>query len=168
MKIEFSTDRLHIRSLQESDWPQLQKIWIDFNQSEYALYDAPLPTDEEGVKSLTKQFAQSGLFFAVCLSDQIIGYVGFHRENKTYDLGYCFHSSWQGKGYAYESTKALIDHFSKEYPEAVFTAGTALANIPSCNLLKRLGFTCISTETVSFDGKFFFQGGNFSKTGPVS
>ena len=104
--MEFQTDRLHIRILQESDWPELQKIWIDFYQSKYAIYDAPLPTDDKGAK-------------------------------------------------------ALIDHLAKESPEAQFTAGTALENTPSCNLLKKLGFTCISTETMSFDGRFFFQGGNF-------
>ena len=84
--MEFQTDRLHICSLQESDWPELQNIWIDFCQSRYAVYDAPLPADDDGAKELSKQFADSGLFFAVCLSGRIIGYVGFHMVNGKYDL----------------------------------------------------------------------------------
>ena len=56
---------------------------------------------------------------------------------------------------------ALLRRFAKECPKAVFTAGTALENMPSCRLLKKLGFACISTETVSFDGKCSFQGGCF-------
>lgn len=159
--MEFQTDRLQIRSLRESDWPEVQKIWIDFGRTPYAVYDAPLPTDDDGARALTRQFADSGLFFAVCLSGRIIGYVGFHMADGTYDVGYCFHTAYQGRGYAYESVKALLDRIAENYPGAGFTAGTALENIPSCNLLKKLGFTCISTETVSFDGKFSFQGGKF-------
>ena len=101
------------------------------------------------------------MFFAVYLSDQMIGYVGFHKAGDAYDLGYCFHSSYQGNGYAFESVKALIDYFRKEYHVTKFTAGTALENTPSCSLLKKLGFRCHSTDTVCFDGSFSFQGGNF-------
>lgn len=159
--MEIQTDRLCIRSLRESDRPELQDLWADFGRSPYAAYDAPLPTDAEGAKALTKRFVDSGLFFAVCLSSRIIGYVGFHMANGQYDLGYCFHTAYHGKGYAYESVKALIDRFTRECPKAEFTAGTALENAPSCSLLKKLGFTCLSTETMSFDGQFFFQGGHF-------
>ncbi len=139
---------------------------MDFSQSPYAVYDAPLPTDEGGARDLTKQFARSGLFFAVCLSGQVIGYVGFHEADGRYDLGYCFHTAWQGKGYAYESASALLDVLAEKSPGAEFTAGTALDNIPSCRLLKKLGFTCVSTETVSFDGRFSFRGGNFVRMAP--
>lgn len=159
--MELQTKRTYIRSLRETDWPALQKIWLNLEASPYAAYDAPLPTDADGSKALTKQFADSGLFFAVCLSDQIIGYVGFHMADGRYNLGYCFSSAYHGKGYAYESVKALIGHLMREDPKAEFTAGTALANTPSCSLLKKLGFICLSTETVSFDGRAPFQGGNF-------
>ena len=163
--MELQTERLYIRSLREADWPALQKIWMDFEGSAYAVYDAPLPTDAEGAKALTQKFAENGLFFAVCLPDRpaepVVGYVGFHKEGQSFDLGYCFHSAYQGKGYAYESVRALIGRLAEEYPAAVFTAGTALENTPSCRLLRKLGFACLSTETVSFDGKFSFQGGNF-------
>ena len=159
MKIE--TDRLTICHLHKEDWKALKNIFDDFNRSQYADYDRPLPTEDEAVKALTKQFVDSKLFFAVSLSDQIIGYIGFHKIQDTYDLGYCFHSSCHGKGYACESVKDLIDYFIKTYHAAKFTAGTALENTPSCSLLKKLGFRCHSTDTVCFDGSFSFQGGNF-------
>ena len=50
----------------------------------------------------------------------------------------------------------------KEYHAVSFTAATALENTPSCRLLERLGFSHISSETVSFDGEFLFQSGNFA------
>ena len=123
----------------------------------------PLPTKNEETKALTKRFADSNLFFAVSLkeSGDMIGYVCFHRDGDIYDLGYCFHSAYHAKGYAYESANALVKYFVGECGVAHFTAGTAIDNIPSCRLLEKLGFVCVSTETVSFDDAFSFQGGNF-------
>lgn len=161
MRLE--TSRLCICHLQETDWQEMKNIFTDFNNSRYAVYDMPLPTEDEEAKSLTKRFAESNLFFAVFLkgSRDMLGYVCFHKEGDIYDLGYCFHSAYHSKGYAYESTKALIEYFVAEYGAAGFTAGTAIDNIPSCRLLEKLGFVCVSTETVSFDNVFSFQGGNF-------
>lgn len=161
MKLE--TNRLYIRHLNELDWQEMQKVFIDFNNSKYAIYDMPLPTEDEESKALTKRFADSNLFFAVFLkeSSDMIGYVCFHKEGDTYDLGYCFHSAYHSNGYAYESTDALLKYFADKYGANYFTAGTAIDNKPSCTLLEKLGFVCISTETVSFDNTFSFQGGNF-------
>lgn len=161
--MEMKTSRLYIRTLCETDWLEMKNIFIDFNNSKYAIYDRPLPTEDNEAKGLTKRFADSNLFFAVYLIDtnQMIGYVCFHKDESKYDLGYCFHSAFHSNGYAYESTKALIEYLVKEYSASSFTAGTAIDNIPSCRLLEKLGFTCVSVENVSFDGDFSFQGGNF-------
>ena len=161
MRLE--TSRLFIRHLNESDWQEMQKVFIDFNNSKYAIYDMPLPTVDEESKALTKRFADSNLFFAVFLkeSNDMIGYVCFHKNDDKYDLGYCFHSAYHSNGYAYESTDALIKYLAAECGANHFTAGTALDNKPSCKLLEKLGFVCVTTETVSFDNAFSFQGGNF-------
>lgn len=157
------TSRLYIRSLCETDWQEMKNIFIDFNNSKYAVYDMPLPTEDEKIKALIKKFVESNMFFTVFLkeSSDMIGYVCFHKDGDTYDLGYCFHSAYHSKGYAYESAKALIEYFFDECGATGFTAGTAIDNTPSCRLLEKLGFVCASTETVSFDNVFSFQGGNF-------
>ena len=161
--MELKTLRLYIRSLREDDWDNMKSLFVDFNHSKYAAYDRPLPTEDAAAKELTKQFAASGLFFAVHLlsNNQMIGYVCFHKDKEKYDLGYCFHSAFHSKGYAYESTKALIDYFAQEYNVTTFTAGTAINNTPSCKLLEKLGFKCVSTEYLSFDESFVFESGNF-------
>ena len=156
-----NTSRLHIRHLCAEDWIEMKEIFSDFRQSSYAMYDAPLPTEEVEIQELTRRFAASNLFFSVDLKNKMIGYLCFHAENVRYDLGYCFHSAHHGNGYAYESAHALIQYFAQEYNARVFTAGTAIDNTPSCNLLKKLGFICVSTETVSFNADFSFTGGNF-------
>ena len=161
--VMIETNRLYIRHLNEADWQDMKRIFTDFNNSEYAVYDMPLPTDNEETRALTKRFADSKLFFAVFLkgSSEMLGYVCFHTDGDSYDLGYCFHSAYHSKGYAYESSRALIEHLASVYGATRFTAGTAIDNIPSCRLLVKLGFTCVSTETVSFDNAFSFQGGNY-------
>lgn len=161
MRLE--TNRLYICHLNESDWQEMKKIFIDFNSSKYSVYDMPLPTENGETKALTKRFADSNLCFAVFLkeSNDMIGYVCFHKDGDTYDLGFCFHSAYHSNGYAYESIGALVKYFANEYSVTHFTAGTAVENKLSCRLLEKLGFTCVSTETVSFDNVFSFQGGNF-------
>lgn len=161
MRLE--TSRLFIRHLNESDWQEMRNIFIDFSNSRYAVYDMPLPTEDGEIKALIKKFVDSNLFFAVFIkeSSDMIGYVCFHRDGDKYDLGYCFHSAYHSNGYAYESVDALVKYFVDECGTTHFTAGTAIDNVPSCSLLEKLGFVCISTETVSFNNVFSFQGGNF-------
>ena len=162
--MEIETSRLYIRDLYETDWVEMKEIFIDFNQSKYAAFDRPLPKDDDESKSLTKQFSDTGLFFAVHLleNSKMIGYVCFHKNGDSFDLGYCFHSAYHSNGYAYESVTALIEYFAKEHHVSSFTAATAIENTPSCRLLERLGFVYVSTEIVSFDEKFLFQSGNFA------
>lgn len=160
-----NTNRLWIRELIPDDWRAMQKIAMDFRQSEYAVYDMPLPIQEAEIQALTERFAASGLFFAVFRkgTEEMIGYVCFHEENGSYDLGYCFHSAYHGKGYALESCAALMEELVHSRHVRVFTAGTALKNIPSCALLRKLGFALTGTETLSFQKDFSFEGGIFVK-----
>lgn len=112
------TSRLYIRSLCETDWQEMKNIFIDFNNSKYAVYDMPLPTEDEEIKALIKK---SNMFFTVFLKESrdMIGYVCFHKDGDTYDLGYCFHSVYHSNGYAFESTKALIEYFVDDVVQPV-------------------------------------------------
>lgn len=161
MKLE--TNRLYIRSLREDDWQDMKSIFLDFRNSQYAIYDMALPTEDETIKALVKGFAESELFFVVFLKEagDMIGYMCFHKNQRIYDLGYCFHSAYHANGYAYESIKTVLKYYARKHGITHFTAETAIDNTPSCGLLKKLGFACTSTETVSFDNTFSFQGGNF-------
>ena len=60
-----------------------------------------------------------------------------------------------------ESAKTLIEYFVAERGAIVFTVETATDNKPSCRSLEKLGFVLVSTETVSFDEGFSFQGVTF-------
>ena len=166
--MELATERLLIRDLQSTDWQDMGEIFRDFSQSPYGIYDHPMPTGEEDIKALTARFAESGLFFSVFpkKGGNMLGYVCFHQVEDALDMGYCFHSSSHGQGIAQESCRGLMLYFRDQRGIRSFTAGTAMENQPSRRLLERLGFTCQSTETLSFHkdrqgNPISFLGGNF-------
>ncbi len=147
-------ERLTIRPIVPSDWQSVQKIWEDVDASQFAQYDKPHRTDSDDVRQRIAEWsnARSGIehiFFAICLRETVIGYIEFHITDNGYEIGYCFHSVYHGKGYARESLSALIDHM-KTMGAIRLTAGTAINNTPSVKLLTSLGFKLIDVEKVSF------------------
>ena len=164
------TDRLTIRHIVPDDWKYIKEIWVDFNSSALSQYDKPHNTDDEDVQRRIAKWAgaNSGtehMFFAICLGDIIIGYSAFNIREDGYEIGYCFHSAYHGKGYAKESHLVLFDYF-RTLGITKFTAGTAINNTPSVSLLKSLGFELTGTENVSFykdtqGNDIVFQGGIF-------
>ena len=164
------TDRLTIRHIIPDDWKYIKEIWVDFNSSALSQYDKPHNTDDEDVQRRIAKWAEANsgtehMFFAICLYDIVIGYSAFNIRENGYEIGYCFHSAYHGKGYAKESHMALFDYL-RTLGITKFTAGTAINNTPSVSLLKSLGFELTETENVSFykdaqGNDIIFQGGIF-------
>jgi len=152
--VELKTDRLVIRNFVYEDWKDLQEIALDKEASEYAVYDHPFPTSEQEVKGITEWFAKGDHFLAVqeTAVNKVIGYIALNGggNGSEMDLGYCFHSLYQGKGYATEACTAVI-HYAFDILKAErLTSGTANLNYPSCRLLNRLGFRKTGEGTASF------------------
>lgn len=164
------TKRLTVRHIEADDWRSIKEIWVDFNASPLSQYDTPHNIEDENVCARISRWAAANsgtehMFFAICLNDIVMGYITFNIRESGYEIGYCFHSAYHGKGYAKESLMALFDHM-RELGITRLTAGTAMKNTPSVALLKSLGFTLTGTEKVSFykdaDGNpIVFDGGIF-------
>lgn len=164
------TERLIIRHIVADDWKSIKDIWVDFNASAVSKYDKPHNTDDEDVQQRIAKWAAANsgiehMFFAICLNDTVIGYSAFNIREDGYEIGYCFHSAYHGKGYAKESHLALIEYM-RDLGIKRLTAGTALNNTNSVSLLKSLGFELIETEKVSFykdaeGNDIVFDGGVF-------
>lgn len=149
-----TTERLTIRHIVSDDWKSIKEIWINFNSTAFSQYDKPHNVEDDDVKVRIARWeaANSGsdhMFFAVCLDNTIIGYCSFNIREYGYEVGYCFHSTYHGKGYAKESLTALFNYL-RLLGITKFIAGTAINNTPSVALLKSLGFTLVGTEPVSF------------------
>lgn len=170
MEMLLKTERLTIRPIVEEDWKSIQEIWEDFNRSPFSQYDKPHNTNDEDVRARIARWAATNggtehMFFAVCLDHTLIGYSAFNMREDGYELGYCFHSAYHGKGYAKESHMAIFAYLGT-LGITQFTAGSALHNIPSVSLLKSLGFSMVGTEKVSFyqdvqGNDIVFEGGIF-------
>ena len=148
-----ATQRLMIRPITIVDWKAIQAIWIDQSKSTYAPYIKPKPLDGPSVyHQIQRWIADSGKehqYWAVCLAATVIGYMTLHKREHGYEIGYCYHSAYQGKGYARESLAAITEHVFVHGTSRVM-AQTALKNIPSVKLLLSLGFKQIGTKEVSF------------------
>lgn len=164
------TKRLTIRPVVKKDWRRIREIREDFQSSPYAQYDRPWSMEDEDVRRRIAVWAEAGTgrdhrFFAVCLRDEMIGYIAFNRRPDGYEIGYCFHSAFGGRGYAKESCLALFD-YAKSLEIRKLKAGTAISNLPSAGLLRSLGFQQTGTEKVSFykdscGNDIVFDGGIF-------
>lgn len=157
------TERLSIRNFKKSDWEALHEMIVQYESSEYAVYDHQWPTSPEEIKKVAEWFASEDSYLAVCLKDtgQFIGFVSLNQEQKKncreFNLGYCFNFDYHGKGYAIEACRAALGYAFGELRADRVVAGTAAANRPSCRLLERLGLMKIAESTGSFrntqDGK---------------
>ncbi len=157
------TARLIIRNFAISDWEALHAMVLQYESSEYAVYDRMWPTAADEVKKIAESFARGESYLAVCRKDtgRFIGFVALSQEQdpncRAYELGYVFNSDHHGQGFATEACRAVIAHAFERLAADRVNTGTAAANQPSCRLLERLGLRKTAECTASFrngpDGK---------------
>lgn len=164
------TKRLLLRRVKKEDWKAIQRIWKDEAVSPYAQYDNIKELDDLSVADRIARWGREAeyynhIFFAVCLQEEIIGYISSNRCDDAYEIGYCFHSKYHGQGYAKESILGVIAYL-RDIGASRLVAGTAMKNLPSIRLLNSVGFKQVGAEKVSFykdsEGKdIYFDGGIF-------
>jgi [ribosomal protein S5]-alanine N-acetyltransferase len=161
--ISLETERLVLRNFQSSDLESLHTMILKYEASGMAAYDQQWPTSPEDIKGVVNWFASGDQYHAVCLKEgsRFIGFVAINPEtdegSRVYNLGYIFQVNYQGKGYASEACRAVLQHAFHSLKAERVIAGTAALNLPSCKLLEKLGFQKTEEGTSSFrnskDGK---------------
>jgi RimJ/RimL family protein N-acetyltransferase len=143
--VTMETDRLTIRSFGSDDWPELQKLAVQYQASEFAQYDRPWPTSAEEVQGMAEWLAGRDDYFAVCLkaTGRLIGFIAIDRrqefEDRVHNLGYVFHPDHHGQGFATEGCRAAIGYVFNQLAADRIVTGTHPDNEPSLRLLQRLG-----------------------------
>lgn len=81
--------------------------------------------------------------------EEVIGQVTAQEngENITVrDVGWYINPKHQGKGYATEAAKAMIDYMFKEVEIEKISSGAVKENVGSCKIFEKLGFDKIGEE----------------------
>ena len=141
---EFTTDRLRIQQLIPDDAEELAKIsdvpevyrWMAF-------MEGGLPTAKAAAliaaQEVTKEF-----FFAVRLANgPMIGALGvIDHPDDTIEIGYWLGVDYQGKGYAYEALRGLLEQIAgrPSLASRPIIAETRPDNSASIGLLTKAGF----------------------------
>lgn len=79
--------------------------------------------------------------------EEIIGQVTAQENDDDItirDVGWYIDPKYQGKGYATEAAKAMIDYMFKEVEIEKISSGAVKENIGSCRIFEKLGFNKIS------------------------
>ncbi|MGV3630548.1 MAG: GNAT family N-acetyltransferase [Bacteroidota bacterium] len=147
MKKILETERLIIREFTPEDAPYIleqltSEEWLRFigDRKVYNLADAR----HYLVSHLIPPYEAKGFgFYAVDLKNggKTIGMCGLvkREELEDIDIGFAFLPAYFGKGYAYESAKAVLDHAFENLEQESICAITLAENQSSVNLLKKLG-----------------------------
>lgn len=137
MKIE--TERLFIRPFEESDSSDLFDYLSKEDVVKFEPYK-PYSYDEAVLEA--KRRSEDNNFYAVALkTGKVIGNLYFAKGDfDTWELGYVFNSDFWGKGYAFESAKALITFAFEKLGARRIIAECNPLNASSWKLLEHLNF----------------------------
>lgn len=162
MKIIIETDRLILRKLEYTDEMDLFEMDAD---PEVHLYieNKPVKSVEDITKAielLKEQYQRNGIArWAVVdkKTKECIGWAGLKYFDYTlnnhinfYELGYRFKKKHWGKGFATESSKAIINYGFKTFSINSIFAITDPRNVNSKKVLAKLGF--VYQETFDYEG----------------
>lgn len=139
------TERLRLRNVAAKD----ADIMYDYRNNEIcARYQRGQTKDYEGILDLVERrkddvmSVDAPFLVAVALkdTDEMVGEIVVMPNDGTISLGYTFSYKHHRKGYAFEALTALIDLLHRRYPEWDFISFIEPENVPSMNLLKKLGY----------------------------
>jgi RimJ/RimL family protein N-acetyltransferase len=136
------TSRLLIRQFTEQDYKSLFEYLS--NPSIY-IYEPGEPISLEAAREIAKKRSQNNDFWAVILNNtgELVGHIFFKQtepaEFLTWELGYIFNPVFQNKGYATESSNALIPYGFKHWGIHKVVANCNPENIASWRVLEKIG-----------------------------
>jgi RimJ/RimL family protein N-acetyltransferase len=144
-----ATERLVLRRFRPSDAETLAAYRSDPEVARYQSWAAPVPIEEARaiVASLEKADpAQPGWFqYAIELTAEKahIGDVGvsLNDNRRQAEIGFSLASAYQGRGFAAEAVRAVLDHLFRVQGLHRVSAECDARNTASARLLERVGFT---------------------------
>lgn len=152
MKIQLETERLIIREIELRDVDDFYEMDSDPEVHKYILQTPVTSKDEmvEVIKMIRQQYKDNGIArWAVIdkVSGEMLGWCGIkfytdklNGHQNFYEHGYRFKQKHWGKGYATESSKAVLDWAFRNLNTDAIYAITDIDNKNSIHVLDKLGF----------------------------
>lgn len=144
----FTTTRLTCSSLQENDWPFFLALQQDPDVMHFVAQQRPVAEIRAAFDSRLVPWTPGSAHW-LCLvvrdagSQTPLGVTGYiHREEDCAEVGFLFASAAQGKGYGFESLRALCDYAFLQGGIRRLTATVTAGNIASKRVLEKTGFRC--------------------------
>lgn len=163
MKIFAETERLILRELEYADESDLFEMDSDPEVHLYIENNPVKSIDEitKVIEMLKRQYLENGIArWAVVDKEtsECVGWSGLkylkgplNNHNDFYELGYRFKKKHWGKGFATESSIAILDYGFKNLEVGSIYAITDPRNLNSQKVLTKLGFTF--QEAFDYDGE---------------
>lgn len=162
MNVLIETERLLLRELEYTDEKDLFEMDSDPEVHLYIENNPVKSIDEitRVIEMLKIQYKENGIArWAVVdkLTNECVGWSGlkyfngpFNHHTNFYELGYRFKKQHWGKGFATESSNAILDYGFKNLNVDSIFAITDPKNVNSQKVLTKLGFRF--EETFDYDG----------------
>lgn len=146
--MSFMTERLILRNYNIKDWERVHIYGADPEFSKYEFWGPNTLEDTHNFVADMAQQAESNprfkFDFAICLKENglLIGGCGIRREtelSQVANLGWAINSEFQGKGFATEAAKVLIEYGFQKLNLSVIYATCDTRNTPSYKVMEKLG-----------------------------
>jgi RimJ/RimL family protein N-acetyltransferase len=135
------TERCILRGFEEKD---LDSFMTYRNNEEWMKYQSfKNLTKDQYRKALLVPFnVETGTQLAIAnkATDDLLGDLYLAKKEKTITIGYSINPIYSRKGYISEVLSALLPKLKSCYPDCEIVAMTEKENVPSKNLLLKLGF----------------------------
>jgi ribosomal-protein-alanine N-acetyltransferase len=163
------TERLCLREIKDSD--ELGLFELDSNPEVHRFLGNSPVTEMSQIRTviamLRKQYVENGIARWAVLekeTNKFIGWCGLkfytdelNNHSRFYELGYRFIESEWGKGYATESSRAILQHaFTTMKLENIY-AITDAGNDNSRKVLEKCGFNYVTTFDMEGDPTLWFE-----------
>ena len=144
--IFIETNRLRLRNVRSEDADIMydyrnNEICARYQRGQNREYGKILELIERRKQDVLSVDAPFMLAVAFRQTDEMVGEIVVIPREGTITMGYTFHYRHHRKGYAYEALSTLLEVLHNQYPQWQFVCFTEPENIPSRNLLKKLGYT---------------------------
>lgn len=95
--------------------------------------------------------------FCALLDGVAIGSIGYWEDEDRYEIGWAVIPAFQGRGLAAAAVSLALDDAAARGGFDTMTACPGVANTPSNELARRLGFELVGEETIEYPAGTFMQ-----------